>query len=64
VKRHVKEEEAVKDLKLREYLMRNVVPTLSDGMIDVCKVAPIDPVDYLADYIFTKSNKLHKKTKS
>jgi len=43
-------------MKLREYLMRNLVPSLSDGMINVCRVAPIDPVDYLAEYMFKKSN--------
>lgn len=56
IEEHVKKEGEVKDMRLREYLMRYLVPTLSDGMIDVCKVAPIDPVDYLAEYIFKADN--------
>eukprot|EP00747_Dinoflagellata_sp_TGD_P161960 gnl/TRDRNA2_/TRDRNA2_179032_c0_seq1.p1 gnl/TRDRNA2_/TRDRNA2_179032_c0~~gnl/TRDRNA2_/TRDRNA2_179032_c0_seq1.p1 ORF type:complete len:751 (-),score=218.05 gnl/TRDRNA2_/TRDRNA2_179032_c0_seq1:158-2410(-) len=39
-------------LPLRQYLMSNVVPTLSDGLIEVCKVMPDDPIDYLAEYLF------------
>ena len=61
IEAHVKDAKSVKDQKLREYLMMNLVATLSDGMIDVCKVAPIDPIDYLAEYIFKKSNKEKKK---
>lgn len=58
---HVKEEWAAKDIKLREYLMRNLVPTISDAMIDVVRVSPIDPIDYMADYIFKRSNEERKK---
>jgi len=53
---HVKEERAAQDGKLREYLMRNLVPTISDAMIDVVRVSPIDPIDYMAEYIFKRSN--------
>ena len=41
--------------------MMNLVPTLSDGMIDVCKISPLDPIDFLSDYIFKKSNELHQE---
>lgn len=37
---------------LRHYLMRNVMPTLTGALIDVCKVRPEDPIDYLAEYLF------------
>ncbi|KAM8920832.1 adenylate kinase 7 [Pelodytes ibericus] len=37
---------------LRNYLMRNVMPTLMQGLNDCCKVRPEDPVDYLAEYLF------------
>lgn len=33
-------------------------------MIDVYRVGPTDPVDYLADYIFAKSNNLRKQVKT
>lgn len=61
---HVKEENGVKDMKLREYLMWNLVPTISDAMIDVVRVAPIDPIDYMADYIFKRSNEERKKNRN
>lgn len=61
IQEHVKAEHSVKDMKLREYLMRNLVPILSDAMIDTTKVAPIDPIDYMAEYIFRRSNDERKK---
>ena len=33
-------------------------------MIDVYRVGPTDPVDYLAEYIFQKSNNLRKQVKT
>lgn len=35
--------------------MDNVVPILTDGLIEVCKNLPEDPVDYLAEYLFKRS---------
>jgi len=32
---------------LRQYLADLVVPTLTNGLIDICKVRPEDPVGYL-----------------
>jgi len=37
---------------LRQYLMMNVVPTLTEGLMEVCKVTPDDPIEYLAEYLF------------
>jgi len=37
---------------LRQYLMTNVVPTLSDGLSEVCKEQPEDPIEFLAQYLF------------
>ena len=45
---------------MRQFLMKQIIPVLTEGMIDVYRVGPTDPVDYLADYIFTKSNSLRK----
>jgi hypothetical protein len=39
-------------LPLRSYLMQHVMPTLTAGLLEVCKVKPEDPVDYLAEYLF------------
>lgn len=35
--------------------MDNVVPILTEGLIEVCKELPEDPVDYLAEYLFKRS---------
>jgi adenylate kinase len=37
---------------LRQYLMINVVPTLTEGLMEVCKVSPEDPIEYLSEYLF------------
>ncbi|KAJ8341203.1 hypothetical protein SKAU_G00334940 [Synaphobranchus kaupii] len=37
---------------LRSYLMKNVMPTLTQGLIECCKAKPDDPVDFLAEYLF------------
>jgi adenylate kinase len=37
---------------LRNYLTKYVMPTLSAGLIEVAKVRPDDPIDYLAEYLF------------
>ncbi len=42
----------VRSIPLRNYLMQNVIPTLTEGLIEVCKVKPEDPVDYIAEYLF------------
>jgi len=39
-------------MPLRQYLMLNVVPTLSQGLSEVCKEQPEDPIEYLAQYLF------------
>eukprot|EP01147_Barroeca_monosierra_P006261 gene6261-7442_t len=48
------EQEALDEaaLPLRTFLMRHVMPTLTEGLLEVCKVKPDDPVDYLAEYLF------------
>ncbi|KAM4664821.1 adenylate kinase 7 [Discoglossus pictus] len=52
VKRQERELLEAKSVPLRNYLMRNVMPTLMQGLDECCKVRPEDPVDYLAEYIF------------
>merc|ERR1712070_400640 len=42
----------VRSIPLRNYLMQNVIPTLTEGLIEVCKLKPDDPVDYLAEWLF------------
>lgn len=56
VMEHMKDLEGCDDMNMRQFLMKCIIPLLTEGMIDVWKVGPLDPVDYLADYIFKKSN--------
>jgi adenylate kinase len=35
--------------------MDNVVSIMTDGLIEVCKSVPEDPVDFLAEYLFKRS---------
>ncbi|XP_051578141.1 adenylate kinase 7 [Myxocyprinus asiaticus] len=36
----------------RNYLMRAVMPTLTQGLIECCRIRPDDPIDFLAEYLF------------
>lgn len=45
-----------KSIALRNYLNENVIPTLTEGLIETCKILPEDPLDYLAEYLFKHSN--------
>ncbi|KAI2654253.1 Adenylate kinase 7 [Labeo rohita] len=36
---------------LRNYLMRDVMPTLTQGLIECCRIRPDDPIDFLAEYL-------------
>ena len=56
IKKHMQELEMCDKLNMRQFLMKFIIPVLTEGMIEVCKVGPIDPVDYLAEYIFKRSS--------
>ncbi|GLE06601.1 hypothetical protein PINS_up015995 [Pythium insidiosum] len=43
---------------LRTYLMDTVLPALTEGMLEVVKVQPDDPIDYLAEFLFKKGQEL------
>ena len=55
---HMKDLQLCEKMPMRLFLMKYIIPVLTEGMIEVCKVAPLDPVDYLADYIFKRSGEL------
>ena len=44
-----------KSQPIRQYLMDNLVPILTEGLLEICKRTPTDPVDYLAEYLFRRS---------
>lgn len=60
----MEELESTSNLNMRQFLMKQIIPVLTEGMIDVYRVGPTDPVDYLADYIFAKSNQQRKQVKT
>lgn len=64
IKEHMDVLENTSNLNMRQFLMKQIIPVLTEGMIDVYRVGPTDPVDYLADYIFAKSNNLRKQVKT
>ncbi|XP_023023117.2 adenylate kinase 7 [Leptinotarsa decemlineata] len=39
----------------RSYLMKYIFPTLSKGLIEVAKMKPEDPVDFLAEFLFREN---------
>ena len=39
----------------RKFLLLNIMPILTKGMLEVCKINPIDPIDYLSDFLFKHS---------
>lgn len=43
---------AVQCEPLREYLIQYVFPILAEGLIEVARIKPNDPVDFLAEYLF------------
>jgi len=57
---HMKELESADKLNMRQFLMKYIIPVLTEGMIECCKVGPIDPVDYLAEYIFKRSSEFRE----
>lgn len=58
---HMTELKSHDKLNMRQFLMKAIIPVLTEGMIDVWRVSPTDPVDYLADYVFKKSNEIRSK---
>ena len=55
IEKHMRELNSCDSLNMRQFLMKYIIPVLTEGMIEVCKVGPNDPVDYLAEYIFKRS---------
>jgi hypothetical protein len=41
--------------------MDNVVPHLTEGLIELCKTIPDDPVDYLSNFLLKKADEIDEK---
>lgn len=46
---------AVQSVPLRDYLVKYIFPTLTKGLLEVAKIKPDDPIDYLAEYLFKEN---------
>ncbi|XP_031969049.1 adenylate kinase 7 [Corvus moneduloides] len=55
VKRQEQELVEAQSIPLRNYLMKNVMPTLMQGINECCRIRPDDPVNFLAEYLFKNS---------
>ncbi|XP_072307845.1 adenylate kinase 7-like [Eucyclogobius newberryi] len=51
VERQEQERRSVHSLPLRTYLMKYVMPSLSEAMLECSKARPEDPVDFMAEYL-------------
>jgi len=51
IAQHMDQRAEIEGLPLRDFLMKYAVPNLTEGLIEMCKVLPEDPVDYLANYL-------------
>ena len=55
IKKDKKQLEQNQEVPTRKFLLVNIMPTLTKGLLEVSKINPIDPIDYLADFLFTNS---------
>ena len=47
---------------IRQYLMDNVVPHLTQGLIELCKKVPREPGEFLADFLLKRADEIdHQK---
>lgn len=58
VKRQEREIMEARSAPLRQYLMENVMPSLTKGLVNACKLRPEDPIDYLAEYLFHSASNM------
>lgn len=42
---------AADQLPTRKFLLLNIMPILTKGLLEVCKINPIDPIDHLVFFI-------------
>ena len=56
IKDSKKEKENINELSIRSYLDKTVVPLVLQGMAEVAKERPENPIKYLADFLMKHSN--------
>ncbi|OMJ68431.1 hypothetical protein SteCoe_34122 [Stentor coeruleus] len=60
IKKELEDASSARAIPLRKYLMENIMPTLAESLIQVCRIMPEDPVDYVAELMYA-SSKRHRK---
>ena len=55
-KNETKKEQNVNSLPIRAYLDKTVVPLVLQGMAEVAKERPENPIKYLADFLMKHAN--------
>jgi adenylate kinase len=58
IKRQEAEALQASSIPLRTFLMKHVMPTLTEGLAEVCRSRPDDPVDALAEYLFKNNPRI------
>ena len=46
-----------RDMSIRSFLMANIIPSLTEGLVEVCKIQPNDPTDYLSEWFVRNVDK-------
>ena len=56
MKKEEKKTEDIKSLPMQAYLDKTVMPLVLEGMAEVSKIKPENPIKFLADYLVQHSN--------
>ena len=56
MKKEEKKTEDIKSLPMQAYLDKTVMPLVLEGMAEVSKIKPENPIKFLADYLIQHSN--------
>ena len=56
IKKELKVTSDIKNLPMQAYLDKTVMPLVLEGMAEVSKKRPENPIKYLADYLMQHSN--------
>ncbi len=61
VARHERDLLELRSVPLKDYLVDTVVPTLTQGLAEVCQVQPSDPITHLAQFLYAASQEEEEK---
>jgi len=61
VARHERDLLELRSVPLKDYLVQTVLPTLTQGLAEVCQVQPSDPITHLAQFLYAASQEEEEK---